>query len=103
MTYANQTISHLLRGPLLHIPQGWVVLAATGVYFTLALLCLGSVVAPPPGKDLSSVLVVCFSWPFVTFLIFVKHNLPDFVPSWSRASFVAIWAFAPIAYAIVRG
>ena len=103
MSYANQSAISLLRGPLLHTPQGWAVLATVAVYvFIAAILALGFS-TPPLGKDLASILVVCAIWPFITFLIFVKHNLPDFRSSWGNAVFVSICAIAPIAYVGIYG
>lgn len=88
---------------MLHTPQGWVVLVSIGIYLILALLFWFGVIGLPLGKNLESILVVCLFWPFITFLLFVKHNISDFSPSWSRASFVAICAFAPVAYVWVHG
>lgn len=94
---------NLLRGPLLHTPQGWSAIAAAVLYAFIAIALMLGVIAPPLGKDLGSVLVICAAWPLITFLIFVKHSLPDFLPSWGKAIFVCICAVAPIAYVALYG
>ncbi len=103
MSYANQPVSELLKGPLLHTPQGWVVLISTGVYLVLAGLLWLGFIAPPAGKNIEASIVACIFWPLITFLFFVKTNLPNFSASWGKAFFVAISAFAPIAYACIYG
>ena len=101
MSYANKPVMNLLRGPLLHTPQGWSAIAATVLYAFIAIAVMFGVVAPPLGKDLDSVLVICATWPLITFLIFVKHSLPDFLPSRGKAIFVCICAVTPIAYVAI--
>jgi hypothetical protein len=87
MDYTHQPVSSLLRGPMLHTPQGWVVLASIGAYLILALLFWLGAIGLPLGKNLGSVVVVCLFWPFITFLLFVKHNISDFSPSWRSCLF----------------
>lgn len=97
--FTHQPVSSLLRGPLLLTPQGWVVLASTGVYLTLALLfLLGALDHPFLLKCPSCVLIGCVAWPFITFVFFVRGSAPYFFPSWLQAMFVAIGALMPIAY-----
>lgn len=98
MDYTHQSVSSLLRGPLLFTPQGWVVLASIGVYLTIALLCWLGALNHPLAKNLSYVLSFCIFWPFITFLLFVRSSAPYFSPSWLQAMFVAIGAFMPIVY-----
>jgi len=70
MNYTNKPVSSLLRGPLLHTPQGRVVLASIGVYLILGLLFWLGIIALPSGKNLRAILFICISWPFITFLFF---------------------------------
>ena len=103
MSYDQRPVSDLLRGPLLHTPQGWIVLASAFVCLVLALLYWGGVLDLPRAKTLDMVLTCCIFWPFITFLQFLKYNAPDFSPSWGNALLAAILAFAPIAYVLVYG
>ncbi len=103
MPYANQSVTTLLRGPLLRSPQGWTVLFTAALYALIAMAFLFELITPPNGKDRASVLVISVAWPFIIFLQFVKQNLPDFLPSWKKAAFLAISALAPIVYASLPG
>jgi ABC-type lipoprotein release transport system permease subunit len=103
MSYAHLPVSQLLKGPLLHTPQGWVVLASIGIYLGLACLLWLGFIAPPAGKNIEASVVACLFWPLITFLFFVKTNLPDFQASWSKTFLVAVAALAPIAYACIYG
>lgn len=102
MTYANQPVAKLLRGPLLRTPQGWLVLAGLAGYWLLALLFGIGALIPPLGKDLGSAVVVCLAWPLITFLYFVKNGLPDFEASWGRAAMVGACVLAPVAYVLLQ-
>lgn len=98
MDYTNQSVSALIRGPLVGTPQGWVVVASAIAYAALALAFFVFGLTPPMGKSVGGAVVTCASWPGVTFLLFVKHGLPSFAPSWRGALFLAVGAAAPALY-----
>ena len=99
MDYDRLPVTQLLRGPVLHTPQGWVVLASVALYAGLALLAALIGVSPVLAKTPGAFFVVCVSWPLITFLMYVRSNAPSFSPSLSGAVHVAIVALCPIAYA----
>jgi hypothetical protein len=69
MDYGNRPVTELLRGPLLHTPQGRVVLATASFYAVAALLSWLFGVNPLFANS-SAFFVVCLAWPFITFLYF---------------------------------
>lgn len=100
MSYSDQPIGALLKGPLLTTPQGHVVLISFLSYLVLVAFFAVGLLAPPLGKSIGSVVVTCLAWPFIVFLMFVKHGLPSFRPSSSGTLFLAAAALMPIAYVI---
>lgn len=102
MDYDRLPVAQLLRGPLLHTPQGWVVLASVALYAGLALLAALLGVSPTLAKTPGAFFVVCLSWPLITFLMYVRSNAPSFNASLSRAVHVAIVALCPVGYAVWR-
>ena len=98
MDYTNRSVGALFRGPVLHTPQGRVVVASAVAYGLMALAVGVFDVTPPLGKSTSSAVAVCLFWPFVVFLMFVKQGLPEFKPSRREALFLVV-AAAPVGYA----
>jgi len=49
MDYTKQSVSALIRGPLISTPQGWVVLGSVGIYPILAIAFGEFGVVPPLG------------------------------------------------------
>ncbi len=96
--FTNQPVTALLRGPLLSTPQGLVVIASCVCYSTLALAYGVFGLLPPFGKSTGSVVVICLSWPFIVFLLFIKEGMPSFAPSRGKAAFLAVCAAAPALY-----
>jgi hypothetical protein len=100
--YSRQSVAALFRGPLVSTPQGWVVVASAVAYAALALAFAFFGLGPPLGKGVAAAVTLCLLWPFVVFLLFVKHGLPSFAPSWSNAVFIAVCAAAPVLYFVWR-
>ena len=101
MNYSNQPVTELIRGPLLHTPQGWVVVATVGVYTLLALLFGVLDLTPPLGKTVDTFVTICLFWPFIVFLVFAKDGLASsFDPSWCQAAFLMICAVMPMLYVV---
>ncbi len=92
----------LLRGPLLHTPHGWVVLGSAVLYVGLAVVVAVSGAAPPVLKTPGAFYVLCFAWPFILFLYFVRVNSPSFAASSARALVLASVAIAPFIYTAWR-
>jgi hypothetical protein len=99
MDYNRRPVTELLRGPLLHTPQGWVVIATGLIYAVAALLGLVFGVNPLFAKTSSTFFVLCVGWPFITFLYFVRSSAPHFAPSKVRAVELAITAILPLGFA----
>ncbi|MFM9915587.1 MAG: hypothetical protein ACKVOX_07255 [Rhizobacter sp.] len=83
---------------MLHTPQGWVCIATALVYLLLAVAIhlFGAPVSI--GRTATTTTVICLFWPLITFLVYVKQNLPAFEASWSQALYLAVAAVAPIGY-----
>jgi hypothetical protein len=101
--YGKLPVTDLLRGPLLHTPQGLIV-----VVYALVYLGAGAVVwllqlPPPIGKTLEVFLTLCLLWPFIVFLMFVRHSNPAFNPSWTTASWIAVYGALPALFRIYDG
>ena len=102
MSYDRRPVMDLLRGPLLHSPQGWVVLASAVLYALLALAGALLGVSPLFAKSPGAFFSICAFWPFITFLFYVRCGSPTFSPSVSQAAHVAVAALAPVAYVLWR-
>jgi hypothetical protein len=98
MDYSAQSVTALLRGPLITTPQGWVVIFAAIVYFTLAVTFGAFDLAPQLVKSPSVAITICIFWPFIVFLQFVKSGLPSFKPSILSAVITGLYAAAPFIY-----
>lgn len=102
MSFDRRPVMDLLRGPLLHTPQGWVVLASGVLYLVVALagayLGVSSSVAKSPG----AFFTICVAWPAITFLFFVRSSSPHFRASVAQAVHVAVAALAPVGYVLWR-
>jgi len=102
MDYDRRPVTELLRGPLLHTPQGWVVIATGLLYAVAALLGWFFGVNLLVAKSSSAFFVLCVAWPFITFLYFVRSSAPHFAPSKARAVELAITAVLPLGFAFWR-
>jgi hypothetical protein len=102
MDYMNQPVTAVLTGPLLRTPQGWVVLAFSVFYFFGALLFGTFDVEPPLAFRTQNLVGMCVAWPFLLFMYFVKEGAPSFVPSPTRAAWLAFLAAFPVLYFIWR-
>jgi hypothetical protein len=98
--YSKQSVAAVIRGPLVHTPQGLVVILAGVVYFGLALVFGATGITPPADQSTGSAVFFCLFWPFVLFLLFVKHGVPSFNPSWGNAAFLALCALMPVGFVI---
>lgn len=102
--YGGRPVTDLLRGPLLHTPQGLVV-----VIYAAAYVCAGALVwilqlAPPIGTTREVFGVLCITWPFVVLLMFVRHSSPtDFRPSWVTAAWLVFYGALPAIFRIYDG
>ena len=68
---------------------------ASVIVYAALVLAFGVFGLPPlMGKSVVGAVVICASWPGVMFLLYVKHGLPSFAPSWRGALFLAVAAAA---------
>lgn len=95
MDYARLPVTALLRGPLLHTPQGWVVLAYFAGYAAAAAGVWLLQLPVPIGKTPGVFFTLCLTWPFIVFLMFVRHSSPTFASSWGTAAWLALCGALP--------
>lgn len=100
MNYARLPITALLRGPLLHTPQGCVVLVYFVAYTIAAALVWFLQLPPPIGKTPEVFLTICLAWPFIVFLMFVRDGSPTFVASWPAAAWLILCGALPALFRI---
>ncbi|MFM2058704.1 MAG: hypothetical protein RLY71_3089 [Pseudomonadota bacterium] len=100
MNYTNRSVADLVKGPLVHTPQGWIVMLTICIYAAYAVAHLLGTAPIQLTRSREAELALCVFWPCITCLFFVRHNLPDFTPSWSRAAQVAACAVAPLLAAV---
>lgn len=92
----SMSATRLLRNPLLSTPQGWVVLGSVAAYLLLAVAFAAFEITPPLGKSVGTSVSFCVFWPFVVFLLFIKHDMRSLTSSWSSTAFLAVCALAPV-------
>jgi hypothetical protein len=98
MDYTREPVSSLLRGPLIHTPQGIVVVFSSILYLMAAALFSFTDITPPFGYSSAKTVVFCIGWPVIMFMLYIKKNLPQFEPSWSEAGFLAFCSPLPVLY-----
>lgn len=98
MDYMNQSVSSLLRGPLIHTVQGRVLIGATLGYASLAALLWAHVFSTVPETQLNSLAWGCLIYPGILFLMFVKHSAPAFKSSWGTALYLMVLSVLPLAW-----
>ncbi len=98
MDYSRQPIGRLFRGPLLHTPQGIVLLISIAIYLLGAALFAFFDVPTPFDWSVDKSVTVFIVWPFMLFMLFIKQNLPEFLPSRSGAIWQAFYAIAPFVF-----
>ena len=98
MDYTRQSISKLLRGPMLHTPQGIALLMSIAVYLCCAILFAFFDVTPPFGWSTDKSIAVFIAWPILLFMLFIKQNLPVFAPSWPKTIWQTFYAIAPFVF-----
>jgi hypothetical protein len=98
MDYTNQSVKLLFYGPILHTPQGFVVLFFSVAYLFCAAL-VGLLGATPPfGWQEGKTVALCIAWPLVLFMYFVKDNQPSFKASLPAAGWLAFYGVAPVLF-----
>jgi hypothetical protein len=98
MDYSRQSVGKLFRGPLLHTPQGVVLLISIAVYLSGAALFFFFDISPPFGWTAGKASGVFIAWPILLFALFIKQNMPEFVPSWPKAIWQSFYAVAPFVF-----
>jgi hypothetical protein len=96
LDYGRRPVGDLLRGPLLHTPQGIVLVIVAGVYWVAAMLFWSGVLAPVPSVE--SPALVCALWPLLMFVMFVYHSSPGFAPSWWETGWTVVYALLPVVF-----
>lgn len=92
----GESIGTLFRGPILHTPQGIVVLFFFMAYLLCAFLVGVLGVAPPFGWPIGKTVALCIAWPIILFLYFVRDNQPSFEASLSAASWQFFYGVIPV-------
>lgn len=103
MDYGRLPVTDLLRGPLLHTPQGVAVVFCAIAYLSAAGVVWLFELPPPIGRTLEVFFMLCVSWPFIVFLMFIRHSTPDFRSSWATAVWVAFYGALPAVFRIYDG
>jgi hypothetical protein len=83
---------------MLRTPQGIVVLISIAVYLISAVLFVFSDIAPPFEWETGKAVAVFIAWPVLLFMLFVKRNMPEFLPSWPKAILLSFYAIAPFVF-----
>jgi hypothetical protein len=96
--YGRLPVSALLRGPLLHTPQGLVVLAWTGAYLLAALVAYLYGWTFWQGKFKLGFIALCFAWPALIFVMFIRDNRWEFERSWRKATWLVIYGALPLLF-----
>ena len=84
----------------MHTPQGLAVVVCAAAYLGAALVVWLFQWAPPIGKTREVFFALCFLWPFIVFLTFIRHSSPDFRSSWATAAWVAFYGALPAAFRV---
>jgi hypothetical protein len=100
MDYLRSSVMHLLRGPLLYTPQGWVVLATAAIGWGFASVAwvtgLSIFGEQLTGKELTLALV----WPLLVFMFYLNLCAPHFKASRSHTAHLTVSALALPCYMI---
>jgi hypothetical protein len=102
MDYTTASVGSLLRGPLLHTPQGWICVVTLITYIVVAIAVVLFGASAPFAKTTSAALVLCATWPFITLLFWIKGSQPSFASSWAKAVWLLVVGVAPIAFGYWR-
>ena len=102
MNNAGLSVGAFIRGPLVHTPQGIVVLAFSVLYFVIAAMLAFGFIAPPSPWLPANLLGLCLTWPFILVLLFIRSDFPVFSPSWGSAAWLGVCAVAPGAFTLWR-
>jgi hypothetical protein len=98
MDYTRKPVSALLLGPLIHTPQGLVVVSASVLYFLAALIFGLTDITPPFSYSSGKAVAICIGWPIFLFMFYIKSNLPDFESSWSQTGMLVFGSVVPVLY-----
>jgi hypothetical protein len=94
MDYSRRPIGEVLRGPLLHTPQGvaCLVFSALSIVGALAYLAFPQIANWPPFRFKE----VLFAWPLIVFITFVRFSYnDDFAPSLNATLMVVLTGAFP--------
>lgn len=98
--YARLPVSDLVRGPLLHTPQGIAVVICALAYLNAACIVWLFQLPPPIGKTLEVFFLLCVGWPFIVFLMFIRHSPSDFRSSWATAAWIVFYGALPAVFRV---
>jgi hypothetical protein len=98
LDHGSRPVGDLLRGPLLHTPQGIALLIVALSYWLAAAALALDWVSLPPALAFESPALACAVWPLLMFLMFVRHGSPAFEPSWGETAWMIVYAAIPVAF-----
>jgi len=98
MDHLHSPITDFLRGPLLSTPQGWVVIGFSAIYLIFGFLILWIGLPQIFSLKTDVLATICFLWPGILFLYFVRVSSPSFFPSFLEAAWLCFYAIAPIGF-----
>ncbi|MBC9248960.1 hypothetical protein A9179_01600 [Pseudomonas alcaligenes] len=101
MNFSQQPISTILKGPLLSTPQGIACILFSAVAIITGTLYLLLPASLSSHKFLGFGGAI-FIWPVLLFVIFVKHSMNDFRPSWWATAMVSFYGLIPFAIPLWR-
>ena len=96
MDYSRLPLMTLLRGPVLHTPQGLVLVVSSALYILLGVASLGFGDTVTSLDTVKKLWIGCFFMPVILFVLFVRGNSPNFSPSIPRALWGGFLAALPI-------
>jgi hypothetical protein len=96
MDWDRAPLSAFFRGPLLHSPEGLIVLAGSGaslLFAVLAWLAPGAIFLPEKRVEVAVTLFAI--WPICLFTIYVRMCAPEFRPRVFTTLFILASAALP--------
>jgi hypothetical protein len=96
--YNRLPVSDLVRGPLLHTPQGIAVVICVLANLNAACIVWLFQLPLPNGRTREVFFVLSLGWSFIVFLVFICHS-----PSNFRSSWITFYGVLPAIFRVYDG